>query len=118
MSLIHEHAHTVLFAHSPNEGVVSNHPDERYVSPLRSDARPMEGIFHQSFVLARMIYGMDLLRKSQSASQYELDFADMFIAYNVPRYNDAVESLHKHARFTPEGLEAMESSQAYVATLN
>lgn len=117
VSLIHEHAHLVLFAHSPNEGVVSNSRDERYVSPLRSDARPVEGIFHQSFVLARMIYGMDRLRNWDAASQYQRDFADEFIAHNVPRFNDAAETLHEHARFTPQGLEALGSSEAYIATL-
>lgn len=118
VSLIHEHAHTVLFAHSPNEGVVTNSPDERYTSPLRSDARPVEGIFHQSFVLARMIYGMDLLRKSDSVSPHQADFANEFIDFNVPRFSDAVETLNRHAKFTPQGLDAIGSSIAYVDTLS
>ncbi|MEO9877662.1 MAG: HEXXH motif-containing putative peptide modification protein [Anderseniella sp.] len=117
VSLIHEHAHMVLFAHSPNEGVVTNSPDERYVSPLRSDARPVEGIFHQSFVLARMIYGMDLLRKSDTVSQHQHDFANEFIGHNVPRFTDAVETLHRHARFTPQGLDVIRSSEAYIDAL-
>ncbi len=117
VSLIHEHAHMVLFAHSPNEGVVTNSPDERYVSPLRSDARPVEGIFHQSFVLARMIYGMNLLRKLDTASQHQHDFADEFIAQNVPRFMDAFETLHQHARFTSQGLDVLNSSKAYMDTL-
>lgn len=117
VSLIHEHAHMVLFAHSPNEGVVTNSPDERYVSPLRCDARPVEGIFHQSFVLARMIYGMNLLRKLDTVSQHQRDFADEFIAHNVPRFMDAFDTLHRHAQFTPQGLDVIESSKAYMDTL-
>jgi HEXXH motif-containing protein len=118
VSLIHEHAHVALFAISPKEGVVTNGRDERYTSPLRSEPRPVEGIFHQCFVLARMLYGMDLLRGSDRSDRDEVSFAEAFIAYNVPRFNDAVETLQQHAQFTPEGEAVFKASRAYVSNLS
>jgi len=117
ISLIHESAHMALFAYSPSEGVVTNPPTERYTSPLRTDARPVEGIFHQSFVLARMIYGMDMLRSAPEATAARCDFADSFVVYNIPRFNDAVETLHKHASLTPQGAKALEASRDFVKSL-
>jgi HEXXH motif-containing protein len=117
VSLVHEAAHMALFAYSPKEGVVTNSPTERYVSPLRTDPRPLEGIFHQSFVLARMMYGLGLLRESTDASAEESDFASNFINCSVPRFNDAVETLNRHARLTPQGAKALEASKHFVNSL-
>lgn len=116
-TLIHEEAHTLLFALSPNEGVVLNPDSERYSSPLREDPRPLEGIFHQTFVLARMIYGMDLLRSSAGASPTECDFACGFMQQNMPRFEDAVTTVRCHARLTDAGEMALRAAENHMATI-
>jgi hypothetical protein len=62
--LVHEAAHALLFAWSGGAPVVENAPDALYGSPLRPDQRPMEGVFHATFVSARMCYAMDRLLAS------------------------------------------------------
>ncbi|MBL6431916.1 MAG: hypothetical protein HPM95_15385 [Alphaproteobacteria bacterium] len=55
---MHEAAHGTLFAMSPVEFYVFNPENERYSSPLRLDPRPLDGIYHATFVLARMHIAM------------------------------------------------------------
>src|SRR6185437_8666871 len=52
--LAHESAHNLLFGFSADEALVENGPDELFSSPLRKDPRPMDGIYHATFVTARM----------------------------------------------------------------
>ncbi len=114
-SLIHEEAHTVLFAVSPNDGVVENPDNERYSSPLREGLRPLEGIFHQAFVVARMIYGMNLLRSSTGASQTECDFACGFVRSNIPCFEDAATTIRRHARLTDAGEMVFQAAENHMA---
>jgi hypothetical protein len=58
VNLVHESAHGLLFAHARRQPLVLNPPEERYASPLRSDQRPMDGIFHAAFVSAREIWAL------------------------------------------------------------
>jgi len=57
--LVHEAAHTLLFAASAGAPLVENDPAERFPSPLRHDPRPMNRTFHATFVSARMAYAID-----------------------------------------------------------
>jgi HEXXH motif-containing protein len=53
--LIHEASHVRLNMLMAPADVVLNDPTERFASPLRRDARPMFGVFHQVFVLSRIL---------------------------------------------------------------
>jgi HEXXH motif-containing protein len=69
--LVHEAAHQLLFGVALDEPLVENAIEERYGSPLRKDPRPMDGIFHATFVCARMHYGYaHLLDCSASATRH------------------------------------------------
>lgn len=54
LAIAHEAAHMLLFGFTVDEPLVMNDDSERYPSPLRSDPRPMDGIYHATFVTARM----------------------------------------------------------------
>lgn len=62
-TLAHESCHNLLFGYCIEGQLVENPDDERYASPLRLDPRPLDGIFHATFVLARMYYSMEGLEK-------------------------------------------------------
>lgn len=62
--LVHESAHLLLYAFCQHEPLVLNDEAERYPSPLRADPRPMEGIFHATWVSARMAHAMEILSRS------------------------------------------------------
>ncbi len=113
-SLAHEHAHNVLFALSPMEGVVENSEDERFSSPLRHDARPLEGIFHATFVLARMVYVMDMMRASGLLSDEDDKIAAVIQTECTPLFFDGLKTVHDHARCTPQGTLAMAAAEDYM----
>src|SRR5206468_121331 len=53
--IVHECAHQHLFALQLIDPVVLNDKNELFDAPIRLQKRPMDGIFHACFVLARMV---------------------------------------------------------------
>lgn len=62
---IHEAAHAYLFLINQEELLVLNDPKELYPSPLRQDARPMEGVYHALFVLMNLLYAFSKIMGKQ-----------------------------------------------------
>jgi len=62
--LAHEAGHSLLFGLTRDEPLVHNHDSALYPSPLRVDPRPMDGIYHATFVSARMAWAMEVLADS------------------------------------------------------
>ena len=60
-AIAHECGHSLLFGFTVDEPLVLNEEAERYASPLRDDPRPMDGIYHATFVSARMHWAMSRL---------------------------------------------------------
>jgi hypothetical protein len=114
--LVHEHAHNVLFALSPEQGVVTNADDELFSSPLRIDPRPMEGIFHATFVLARMIYWLELVCGSHLVASEDVAYAKMMLTDLTPRYHEGVETIARHAKLTEQGRIALEQADQFMAS--
>ncbi len=56
--LAHEAAHAFLFGCTYDEPLVRNPDSDLYPSPLRRDPRPMDGIYHATYVSARMCWAM------------------------------------------------------------
>ena len=52
--IIHEASHIHLNCLMVDDPLILNLPTERYISPLRPDPRPMLGVFHATFVSARI----------------------------------------------------------------
>lgn len=114
--LVHEAAHALLFGLSAGEAVVENDTSERYASPLRADKRPMEGIFHATFVSARMCYAMDRLLASDvlqpSQRQEAIDARDQ----SCRSFRTGHRVVNDHARPTDIGRSAMRGAEAYMAS--
>ena len=53
-----------------HDPLVLNTNEERYPAPIRRDLRPMYGIFHATFVLARMLRVFTRLCKSGQELRY------------------------------------------------
>lgn len=114
-SLIHEQAHNVLFALSPMEGVVENPDGQRFASPLRDDPRPLEGIFHATFVLARMVYGMSEMLASGKLTRAQMQTAETMKRESIPLYFDGLETVHRHGVLTPQGARVLSEMEEYMA---
>jgi hypothetical protein len=115
--IVHEAAHLHLFALWTTDPILepSSEPG-RYRSPLRKDLRPMSGLVHAAFVLARTIRS---LRKLSRVDRYAEDIANMATSYNNAensasfdqKFVEAFEIMKANAKLTAFGQKLMESTR-------
>jgi HEXXH motif-containing protein len=75
-TLAHETGHLLLFGSMLGRPLVENEDDTRYDSPLRRDARPMEGVVHAAYVMARMHYVLAAILRSGAIPQDQRQAAE------------------------------------------
>jgi HEXXH motif-containing protein len=64
-------ARALLFGFGMGKPLVENHEHERYTSPLRGDPRPMDGVVHATYVVARMHYAVTRMLDSGLLTEEE-----------------------------------------------
>lgn len=115
--IAHETGHTFLFSHYFSENVVLNTREAKYQSPLRVDPRPMEGIYHATFVSARMHYTMARLAGSGLLNEDELAEVNEAMELDVDNFWCGYHVVAKHGDLSPTGQALMDSARAYMETL-
>ena len=108
-SLAHESAHALLFGLTLGADLTTNDPAERYGSPLRPDPRPIEGIVHATYVLARMVFALDAISGSARLSAEEREDVGRKIERNLTNYAVGLRTVDAHARFTDDGAMIFEA---------
>ena len=111
-SLAHETAHALLFGMTLGANLTTNDPSERYASPLRPDLRPIEGIVHATYVLARMNYALERLCSSPRLEERERALIEQKASRNLASYAAGLETVEAHARFTAEGTSIFDACRA------
>jgi HEXXH motif-containing protein len=114
-TLAHEGAHSFLFGHTIEEPLVRNPDDQLYKSPLRYDPRPMDGIYHATFVTARMHYAMDRLIRSDMLSPDDRDIAMTRRAADAAAFRDGFAVVTEHGDLSPAGAQLMKAASDYMA---
>lgn len=114
-SLAHESAHNALFGFSPRHFFVLNRDDERHVSPLREDPRPLDGIFHAVFVLARMHHAVSELLRSGRLTADQREEAQAMLRTDLRAFAEGRQVLESHARFTDDGREILAAAADYMS---
>jgi HEXXH motif-containing protein len=114
-ALAHEAAHALLFGFSLGQPLVENQPTELYPSPLRSDPRPMDGVVHATYVIARMHYTASRLLASGLLTADEAREAGALIERNRRGYRDGVTVIEDGARWTDAGKTALLSAKSYMS---
>ena len=112
--LAHESAHMLLYGFAAEEALVENDDDERYPSPLRIDERPMDGIYHATYVSARMHWMMSHLLDSgclDAASRAEAEAARADDLRNFLAGDSVVQ---RYGRLTATGDALMQAARAYI----
>jgi hypothetical protein len=113
--LAHESAHSLLFGFCTHRPLVRNDDTDRFASPLRADARPMDGIYHATFVSARMHLAMSRLLESgllDAATAAEVRAARDADLVNFSAGHDTVRA---HGQLTPLGRRLMDGARDYMA---
>jgi len=113
--LVHESSHVLLFGLSAEGALTRNGGEERFSSPLRSDARPIDGIFHACFVATRVHQAMDRLLDSGRLSEEDAAHAAERGQFNGDASRTALEVLTRHAKPTELGENILDTIRAYWA---
>ncbi|WP_421855541.1 aKG-HExxH-type peptide beta-hydroxylase [Oricola sp.] len=116
-ALVHEGVHSFIFGSAPVDFHVRNSPEERRKSPLRKDPRPLDGIYHATFVLARMCFAMHEFAESTTLpAEMRKEAADRAES-SRKLFWDGFDVLEEHADYTDFGREMMHSARDYIASL-
>jgi HEXXH motif-containing protein len=114
-TIVHEEVHILLFGYcSGSEKLVNNPEDERYRSPLRKDLRPLDGIFHATFVLARIHLMLKSLPKVDLPEALPSEGIEARIAFVKERFDMGLDVLNTNANFTPQGRKILDAAAAYM----
>lgn len=116
-AMAHESAHSLLFGFSYDEALVENADDELYPSPLRDDPRPMDGIYHATYVSARMYWALSRLLDSGELSASEAEFAREARDADLRNFFDGHAVVHQHGRLTATGRALMVEALAYMQSV-
>lgn len=112
--LAHESGHNLLFGLCADGPLIENDDTERYRSPVRRDPRPMDGLVHAAFVVARMHQAVRALVDADALTPAQRPEADKALAGHRKSFWDAIETIERHARFTPLGQSVMDGARLYM----
>ena len=112
--LSHESAHAYLFSLSLGDSFVENPDEELHSSPLRRDRRPLDGIFHATYVSARMHYTYSRVIESGVLSEREESEARKALAATCTAFSDGFKTLSDYASLTPLGCQVIDAAQSYM----
>lgn len=116
--LAHESAHNLLFGFSADQSLVENSPEELFSSPLRKDPRPMDGIYHATFVTARMYRAVRQLLASGVLNAAEKEKAQKDLADNARLFKHGIETVQKFGKLSPLGQTVMRGAIEYMSAAN
>lgn len=113
--LAHEAAHSLLFGFTIDQPLVYNPDSELYPSPLRKDPRPMDGIFHATYVSARMAFAMERLACSGLLDDADRDAAFRAAAADRANFAAGLSVVDAHGRLSDVGRDALEGARAWIS---
>lgn len=112
--IAHETGHVLLFGCTVDEALTLNDEDERYKSPLRVDPRPMEGIYHATFVSARMHLVMTRLAESGLLDEDERKAALEAAVSDARNFWSGYSVVEEHGVLTDTGAGLMAGAHRYM----
>ena len=116
-ALVHEVGHCHLFGITLGAPLVDNPANERYESPLREDPRPMDGVVHAAYVLARMMYCLDRLIASGVLTPDETDAAIAALRRDRRLFDEGLVIVDRNARFTAAGKAVFNHARRFVQAI-
>jgi len=115
--MAHESAHILLYACAADEALVNNPDKELFASPLRHDLRPMDGIYHATFVSARMHWAMAQLIRSGQLDEAASAAAEVARIEDLKNFWTGYEVIARHGQLTRTGSEVMQTALSYMRSI-
>ena len=116
-ALAHESAHSLLFGFCHDEPLVNNADDELFSSPLRVDPRPMDGIYHATYVSARMYRVLSVLLESGDLSADETAFVRSARDEDEENFFAGLGVVREYALLTGTGRALMAEAEVYMRSV-
>ena len=113
-ALAHESAHNLLFGLSIDEPLLSGDADARYPSPLRKDLRHLDGIYHATFVCARMHRALAQLLAVEAFHGNDLEEAQKAMGESAKHFAQGLKTVLSDAALTPMGRRVMDGAREYM----
>jgi hypothetical protein len=117
VTLCHEASHQLLFGLSLHAPLTLNPPEQRFVSPLRNDPRPMDGVYHATFVAARLSLLYALLRDHAGLTPPERALAASRVPDMRRRFEQGRAVVDAQGELSPLGRQLLDAASAKVAAL-
>lgn len=114
-ALAHESGHNLLFGFCVSQSLVDNPDDELFASPLRKDPRPMDGVVHATYVIARMHHTLTRLLQAGVLDSEQSDAARADLAAHRRNFEAGDSIIRESARLTDVGREAMQAAREYMS---
>jgi hypothetical protein len=114
-ALAHESGHNLLFGLCADASLVDNPDEELFSSPLRKDRRPMDGVFHATYVIARMHQTLSRLLESGVLDAEAREAALTDLALHRRNFEAGDTIIREGARLTDVGSDAIATARAYMA---
>jgi hypothetical protein len=115
-ALAHESGHNLLFGFCADESLIENADEELFASPLRMDARPMDGVMHATYVVARMHQTLSRLLASGLLDEEQEAAARKDLVLHGRNFEAGDQTIREGARLTRTGRQAIEAARAYMAS--
>lgn len=112
--LVHEATHQMLFGLSRCQPLTENDPAARYPSPLRRDPRPMDGVYHATYVSGRLAALYERLSAHDALSVEERHTAGERFQRQRERFHEGHAVLRADGKLSDLGRTLIESALAGV----
>lgn len=106
---VHEEAHLYLFLVNREDPILLN-PTDIYFSPIRKEERPLMGIYHANFVLARVCYVVEKALARNVIPVNERDYCVEFLTTYGDCFFEGLATVKAHAQMTSLGEALLESA--------
>ena len=113
-AIAHESGHSLLFGFTIEEPLVMNDENAQYSSPLRDDPRPMDGIYHATYVSARMHWAMSKLLDSGQLSLDEIELAKSHREVDRRNFWNGYETVRSSGLLSDTGRMLMNNAHDYM----
>ncbi len=112
--IAHECGHLLLFGFCTEAPLVFNDDNELYPSPLRQDPRPMDGIYHATFVSARMHWIMQQLLDSGHLDAGEREAARRAMEEDRHNFEAGDAVVRAHGQLSEHGAALLANARSYM----
>jgi HEXXH motif-containing protein len=113
--LAHESGHNLLFGLCADGPLVENDDFDRFDSPLRADPRPMDGIVHAAYIVARMHQAVETVLQADVLEPDEADAARLTLTNHSQAFWRGMGTIDKHGQLTALGNDVIEGARNYMS---